>query len=307
MYSEEMSTFIGEIAGIITSFLWATSSTLFTLGGKKQSPQNVNRMRLIGALILLGISHIVLLGTILPRESLYVWLLLGLSGIIGLGLGDGLLLWAYVIIGPRISMLIMSLVPIVTTAAAWIFMGESLSLLKVAAIGVTIGGVGVVVSEKREKGDSSPFKLTWFGIALAIGAMLGQAVQLLFAKEAMLSMGSSNPPLTATYIRIFWGTAAVWMITVHSGRVGSSINALGDRKFLIFIGLATIFGPFIGIWASFIAIDMAPIGIASTLMSLAPLFMIPVSWKVFGEKISARAIVGTLIALVGVAGLFLLP
>ena len=299
-----MSALIGEAAALATSMLWATSSTLFTLGSKERSPQIVNRVRLVGAALLLGVSHLIFLGYLLPKESLFIWLLLGLSGIIGLALGDAFLFWAYIKMGPRVSMLLMSLAPIVTTTVAWVLFGERLSVLQVLAITVTLAGVSWVVLDKRDHG--SPFKITAFGILLGIGAMLGQAIQLLMADYAMDHMGSSNPPLSATFIRIIWGAAAVWLVTMVLGRSRITFRAMKDRRFVKFVSLATIFGPFLGIWASFIAIKNVEMGVASTLMALPPLFMIPVSMFVFKEKVSARSIVGTVIAVIGVAGLFLL-
>ncbi|MGA1793244.1 MAG: DMT family transporter [Thermoplasmatota archaeon] len=300
---------IGELAALATSALWASSSTFFTLGGKRQSPQMMNRWRLLGAVLLLGLFHVIILGTIFPNEDLLVWLILALSGIIGLSVGDGFLFWAYVKIGPRVSMLVMSMTPVVTTGAAWVLMGETLSWLKLVSIGVTLSGIAWVVTDKRNGMDGlenrSPFRMSWFGLALAFGGMMGQAIQLLLAKDAMSRMLSDNPPLTATYIRIFWGAVSIWIATFILGRAGRSVKAFRDRRFVIWISLATVFGPFLGIWASFIAIDYAPIGIASTLMALPPLIMIPVSRYVFQERITYRSIIGTVIALVGVAGLFL--
>jgi drug/metabolite transporter (DMT)-like permease len=298
---------IGELAALATSFFWASSSTFFTLGGKRQSPQTVNRWRLVGAVFLLGLFHIVILGHLFPGENLHVWLLLGLSGIIGLSVGDGFLLWAYVKIGPRISMLVMSMTPVVTTTAAWFLMDEELSFWKLVAIGITLAGVSWVVTDRKNSGEEnkSPFNFTIFGLLLAVGGMLGQAIQLLLAKDAMSRMVSDNVPLTATFIRILWGAASIWVATIILGRTRRSFRAFKDNRFIVWIGLATIFGPFLGIWASFIAIDFAPIGIASTLMALPPLLIIPISHFVFKERITVRAVVGTAIALVGVAGLFL--
>ncbi len=299
-----MSALLGEMAALATSMLWATSSTLFTLGSKRQTPQIVNRLRLVGAAVLLGISHLIFLGALLPRESLFIWLLLGLSGMIGLALGDAFLFWSYLKIGPRVSMLLMSLAPIVTTSAAWVLFSESLTLLQVASIFVTLIGVSSVVLDRRENG--SPFKITAFGVLLGIGAMLGQAIQLLMAGYAMDHMDSSNAPLSATYIRILWGAGSVWIATLILGRSKFTFKAVEDRRFMKFLLLATVFGPFLGIWASFIAIDNVEMGIASTLMALPPLFMIPVSNAVFKEKVTIRSIIGTMVAMVGVAGLFLL-
>ncbi|MGA1848753.1 MAG: DMT family transporter [Thermoplasmatota archaeon] len=299
-----MSAFLGELGGLAASVFWALSSTLFTLGGRRQSHQAVNSIRLLGATVMLAVSHMFLLGTILPNESLYVYLMLGLSGVIGLALGDGLLMWAHVTIGPRLSMLIMSMVPIVTTTVAWFLMNETIEPIKIFAILVTIGGVSWVVLERNRK--NTMFKVTVFGIMLGIGGMLGQAIQLLIAKGAMDQMTGSNPALSATYIRILWGTGAIWLVSLNRYRLRKTFDAFRDRKFMTLTMLGTTVGPFLGVWASYVAIEYAPIGIASTLMALAPLFMIPLSYLIFKEKPSLRAIIGTSIAIAGVAAIFLL-
>lgn len=63
-------------------------------------------------------------------------------------------------------------------------------------------------------------------------------------------------------------------------------------------------GPVLGVWLSLIAVQKAPVGIASTLMSLTPIFLLPVGYFMFSETIGFRAIVGTLIAVVGTVLLF---
>jgi drug/metabolite transporter (DMT)-like permease len=294
----------GEIGGLGASVFWALSSTLFTLGGKRQSHQAVNSIRLLGATVMLGISHLILVGTLLPGESLYVWLMLGLSGVVGLALGDGLLMWAHVTIGPRLSMLIMSMVPLVTTSVAWVLMGETIEPIKIGAIILTLAGVSWVVLEKNKK--NTMFKVTVFGILLGIGGMLGQAIQLLIAKGAIEQMNGSNPALTATYIRILFGTAAIWLVSMNRYRLGKTKEAFSDRKFMIFTTVGTAVGPFLGVWTSYIALEYAPIGIASTMMALAPLFMIPLSFFIFKEKPTFRAVIGTAVAIGGVALIFLL-
>ena len=106
-------------------------------------------------------------------------------------------------------------------------------------------------------------------------------------------------------IRITAGCIALWTAGLFMGKLGETFKGFTDRKFMGFTTGATVIGPVLGIWSAMFALSKAPIGIASTLMSLSPLFMIPLSWKVFGEKTTLRTVVGTVIALVGVAGLFL--
>lgn len=299
-----MTAFLGEGAGLAASLFWALSSTLFTLAGRRQNHQAVNSIRLLGATMMLGVSHLFLVGTLFPGGSLYVWLMLGLSGVIGLALGDGLLMWAHVKIGPRLSMLIMSMVPLVTTSVAWVIFQETIEWIKLMAILITVSGVTYVVFEKRKK-ENSGFNVTLFGILLGIGGMLGQAIQLLIAKDAMVNMGGSNVALSATYIRILWGTGAIWLVSLHRYRMNATVKAFGDRKFMTYTMIGTSVGPFMGVWASYLAIEYAPIGIASTLMSLAPLIMIPISFLIFKERPTWKSFIGTMIAIAGVAMIFL--
>jgi drug/metabolite transporter (DMT)-like permease len=64
-------------------------------------------------------------------------------------------------------------------------------------------------------------------------------------------------------------------------------------------------GPFLGVWLSLIAIQHTSIGVASTLMALPPVFLLPISRLVFAEQIGWRTILGTMVAISGVAMLFL--
>ncbi len=298
-----MTELIGEGAGLAASLFWALSSTFFALGGRMRGHQSVNAIRLIGATIMLAVSHWIILGTIIPEGSLYIWLMLGLSGMVGLALGDGLLMWAHVTIGPRRAMLIMSLVPLVTTSVAWVIFAETIEFIKILAIVITVAGVSYVVVEKKRKG--SMFKVTGIGILLGVGGMLGQAIQMLIAKDAIESMGGDMIALSATYIRILWGTAAIWFVLLIRKNLGNSFKAFKDKKFMTYTMIGTAVGPFLGVWASYLAIEYAPIGIASTLMSVAPLIMIPISFFVFKDRPTWRALIGTLVAISGVGLIFL--
>lgn len=65
-----------------------------------------------------------------------------------------------------------------------------------------------------------------------------------------------------------------------------------------------VVGPFLGIWLSLIAVQHARLGIASTLMALPPVLLIPLEYLIYRHRVSRRGIAGTVIAMVGVALLF---
>ena len=73
---------------------------------------------------------------------------------------------------------------------------------------------------------------------------------------------------------------------------------------MVYVVIATIAGPVIGVWLSLISVQLAPLGIVTTLQSLPPIFLIPIGYFVFKERITWRVVLGTVVALIGSVLLF---
>jgi drug/metabolite transporter (DMT)-like permease len=293
---------MGEIAALGTSVLWSFTSVLFTLAGRRVGSANVNRTRLVVAVFFISLTHWALHGEIIPMDTTperAFWL--GLSGVIGLVAGDASLFQAFVLIGPRLSMLMMALAPVMSTLLAWIFLGEHLGSVDLLAILITVAGIAWVVWESNVRLPEVERKDFILGIFLGIGGALGQAVGLITSK---LGMEGGFPPLSATLLRMVTAMFFIWLLTIFQGKARSTLQALKDRKAALSIVGASIVGPFLGVWLSLIAIDQAQVGIASTLMSLSPIFLIPLAKWVFKEQVSSRVVFGTVIALIGVTMIF---
>ena len=297
-----MNTYIGETAALLTAICWSFTSIFFTLAGKQVGSAIVNRIRLLLASGYLLLFHLIIYGNFLPiHAEPYQWFWLGLSGIIGLVLGDAMLFQAFVIIGTRLSMLLMSLVPIISTILAWIFLNQILNLTEIFAIIVTIGGIVWVILDKNNN-NGNQHKKYLLGILLGVGGAVGQAVGLVIAKKGLTA---DFPALSANLIRIITSTIIFWLIEIFRGSAGSNFIFWKNKTARWSIVGGSIVGPFLGIWLSLIAIKYANIGIASTLMALPPIFLIPLTYWIFKEKITIRSITGTIVATIGVAIIFL--
>jgi drug/metabolite transporter (DMT)-like permease len=294
---------MGEFAALGTSILWSLTSVLFTLAARKVGSVVVNRIRLVLAVLLISLTHLILLNQIIPDhvypESAF-WL--GLSGIIGLVAGDASLFQAFVLIGPRLAMLMMALSPVISTLLAWIFLGEYLDSPDLLAVLITISGIVWVVWESNVTIPNIERKNFVLGILFGVGGALGQAGGLITSK---LGMEAGFPPLSATLIRMVAAMLFLWLITLFQGKVRSTLLVLKDRYVFWAILGATIVGPYLGVWFSLIAIDQAQIGVASTLMALSPIFLLPLAKWVFKEHISRRIVFGTILALLGVTMIFM--
>lgn len=289
---------IGEISALITALFWTFSSLFFAEASKKIGSLQLNINRLILAFIFLGLT--ILIGGLSINLSTNQLLNLTLSGLIGLLFGDFFLFQAFAQIGARISMLIMSLAPVMAALLGFIFLDEKLTVTAIIGSIITISGIILVVTYKKEKEEH----INAVGLFNAFLGALGQAVGLIFAKIAF-NEGAING-FVATSIRIAASISIMLPIMLLMRNYKNPIKLyLKEKSAFKYTISGTIFGPFLGITASLIAVSNTEIGIASTLMATTPILMIPVVYIFYKESIPLKSIVGTIIAILGVAILFL--
>jgi drug/metabolite transporter (DMT)-like permease len=295
---------VGELAALATAVCWSFTSVFFSIGGRRVGSAVVNRTRLLFAIVFISVFHLFMEGVLFPfgTES-WRWGILTLSSILGLGLGDGALFYAFVLIGPRLSMLVMTLVPVFSAFFAWLAFGESLRPIEFVGMAITIAAIGWVVSERRTADPSQEHNPNYlFGLGMAVIGALGQTANLVVTKYALIDGYSA---LSATLIRIFVALIALWLLAGWRGEVRSSISKLQDRRALLAIMAGALVGPFLGIWFSLIAVQNSRVGIASTIMALPPVLLIPLTAIFLKERVTLRALLGTGIAIGGVSLLFL--
>lgn len=296
--------YIGELASVLTAFCWSTNSVCFTIAGRRVGSSTVNAARLwiaLGAMLLL---HLAVSGHPLPHAEGWRLGYLGVSGLIGFALGDAVLFEAFVLLGPRLAMLIMTLWPVFAALLAWAFLGQTMSLPRILAMAATLGGIALVVGDHASAADGGkPRKLT-LGILLTLGGALGQAIGFLLSKYGL---AGNYSPISANLIRVAAGTLAISLWLLFRGHLLENFLRLRDRRASALIGLGALSGPVLGVVLSLYAIGHARyLGVASTLMSLSPVILLPVSVFAFKERVTALAIIGTIITLAGATALFFL-
>jgi drug/metabolite transporter (DMT)-like permease len=298
-----LQAYLGEIAALTTAVCWSVTSLFFTVASKQVGSQLVNRVRLPLAALFLAITHLLWQGEVLPihaEASRWGWL--GLSAIIGLVVGDGMLLQAFVLIGARLSMLLMTLAPLIGALLAWIFLGEALSPLEIGVIILTMGSVAWVVSERNNSNPVGGNPRSYvIGVLCGFGGASGQALGLVLSKQGIVG---DFPPLSASLMRLTTASVVIWLWALIQGQVRPTIEGLRNKRARWAIVGGAITGPFMGMTFSLAAVQLTHVGIASTLMSLSPVFLLPLSHWIFKERISQRAIVGTVVAMVGVMMIF---
>lgn len=295
---------IGEFAALGTAVAFGLSSIFHTLAGRQVGSVIVNRMRLLFAISYLLAMHLIG-GIPLPFSAgseRFFWL--GLSGIVGLAIGDAMLFQAFIYIGARLAMLLMSLAPVLAAVIAWIFLKESLSLVQVAGMLLAISGVALVVRERsgNAPGTAAARKNYSRGILLGLGACACQAIGYILAKPGLANNFS---PISGALLRMTAATIIIWGMAFFQRQVGLTFRSV-NRRAVLLLAAGALVGPVIGVTLSMLAIQTTEIGIASTLIALTPVFLLPIGFFFFHERFGWKAIAGTLLAMSGVAILFLL-
>lgn len=300
---------IGSLASIGAALCWVLTALSFAAAGRQVGSAIVNTSRLIMAVIIIFLIHQAVMGSWWPDMSWESIAWLAASGIIGLGIGDQLCFQALVDVGSRITTLLLTLAPPITAIMAWPILDETLGIVSVIGMAVTLTGIAWVVSEggDSEADDSATSKQRnpRRGILFASGAGIAQALGLILAK---LGMGDQDAmdPWSATLMRLVFGTGTailLLMVIRWFARQGDSpVRQQGRLAFawlLILVG--AIFGPVLGVWLSLVGIDRIEAGIAATLMSLSPVFIIPFASWIEKDRVTKRAILGAIVSVIGVA------
>ncbi len=310
------TTYAGFAAGLATSFLWAITSLCFAAGGRRIGPTLVNGLRLYVAIVLLTGMVWLTTGEPWPMLTDRQFILLAASSLVGIVIGDQALFTAFVDIGPRLSLLMMSTAPIWAAVLGWIVLGEALAWPAVLGISVTIAGVAWVILERPTmRADEKAHPHRTRGIILALVGSMCQGGGLLLSKAGMghgwLAADDHLDPLSATQTRIAVAIVCMTPVLIARWRYQASRKAIKipsrTLKFgLLFTALGAFVGPFLGMWMSLVTADLTPVAVAQTLCSLAPVMILPmVAWQ--GDRVSPRAILGACVAVGGVALLALLP
>ena len=306
--------YVGELISIGVAFSWTATALLSEFGSKRMGNLTLNLMRMVITLVFSCILFWVMSGSPLPAHAsneAYLWMML--SGLVGYVIGDFCLFQCYIIIGSKFGQLFMTLAPITAAIMAWFTLGQQLRPTAILAMLVTLFGIGISVLGRGDDHKLS-LKLPLAGVLFAIGAAVCQGVGLVLSKIGMNYYEASLTtdlqgwllPFHANFFRCVAGTIGFTLLMSLREGFAPLRKGVRDRKGVLAAVATTIFGPFVGVGASLLAVQYTAAGIASTLMALTPIIIILPAWWLFKQPITAKSLLGALISVIGVSLFFLL-
>ena len=307
--------YIGELISIGVAFSWTATALLSEFGSKRLGNLTLNVLRMGLALLFSLVLFGMVTGSMLPpgaSTEAAGWMLL--SGLVGYVIGDFCLFQCYIIIGSRYGQLFMTLAPLSAALMAWVTLGQQMTGKSVIAMLVTLWGIGISVLGRGDHHKIS-LKLPVNGVLYAIGAAVCQGVGLVLSKIGMdhyeVSMMAETDipewliPFSANFYRCIAGIIGFSLLLFYRDGMAPLREAVRDKKGLSVATATTIFGPFVGVGFSLMAVQYTAAGIASTLMAMTPIIIILPSYWLFHEKITWRSVIGAVISVLGVSLFFL--
>jgi len=297
--------YLGEVAALGTAFFWTFSAMSFETAGKRVGSDAVNILRLAMALPLLSVAAWLGTGSPLPSDAApRQWIWLGASGLVGYTMGDLFLFRAFLLVGSRVSMLVMASAPAITALLGLVVFGERISLPGLA--GMALIGTGIAIVVMKRDGRNLRLGHPVGGILAAFGGALGQACGLILSKYGMAADGGgAYSVLHSSQIRVAAGLAGFALLYSATRKWKPVAAALGDGRGLLFTTAGAVCGPVIGVSLSLLAVTRAKAGVASPLMSVTPILILPFSALFLKERIRPRDALGAALAVAGVALMFL--
>lgn len=297
--------FLGETIAVATVLCWTLSVQFFGAAAKMVGSTAVNIIRLGVALLLFTIFLLIRDGSPLPLHfPLHAWIYLGLSGVVGFFIGDIFLFKALVELGPRVATLLHSLAAPTAAVIGWLFLDESYALHQWFGIMVTLSGVSMVILERSPAAvagrERNVTRITVKGILLGIGAMAGQAGGFVLSKAGMQTGAGYLDAFAATQIRAMAAFFCFVLFFTVTHKWRNVTAAIANGRALGFTVIGSCVGPFLGVSLSLMSLHYLTTGVASTILSLVPICIIPFSVFLHKEHVSLRAVCGAVIAVFGI-------
>jgi drug/metabolite transporter (DMT)-like permease len=218
--------------------------------------------------------------------------LLAISVVLAVWLGDTVFFESTRDLGLARAMTVSMSYPLIAALLAAVFLDESLTVRVAVGSVLTLGGVGLTVM--TEKPGSHGRERFWLGVGAATLASLAWAASVIVLKP---SLGEVDA-IQAQAVRLPVAAALLWLTPWSWGGAVS----LRRQESTALVWLAALGGLTAISSIMFVAgVRHAGVAVATVLSSTAPIFAIPLGFIFLGERVTASAVVGTIVTVLGIA------
>lgn len=291
---------IHELAALGTATCWATTGLIASDAIRALGAFHFNLIRQVFVTLILACVVLATGAGGLP--GLQGVVLLAVSGLVGILLGDTLNFAAVGRLGPRRAGAIFALNAPMAAVLGWALLGERLGGQAWIGIAVTVAGVALAILGRPTSG-AHRLEQVWgglrIGVLFGLGAALGQAAGTLIARPYMA--GGLDPYL-GSLIRV--GASGLAMGVLATLPLAPPRPVEVSRKVLVLTAATALIGLLLGMTLFLYALQGSQTGIIATLSATSPVIILPLLWLRTGQRPSAKSWAGAALAVAGLALIF---
>lgn len=284
---------LGEIFALSTAIVWAFAVILFKKSGETVHPLALNLFKNLLALILLLPTMWLWGESIFLKVSSRDYLILMLSGALGIGIADTLFFKSLNLLGAGMTAIVGCLYSPFIIIASMLFLSESLTPFQFIGVFIIISAV-LTSSSTKGRGNLSRHNLIW-GILWGVLSMANMAVGVVLFKPLLDHL----PLLWVTEVRLFGGTLAVALILLFNPSrrtIMSSINSVRSWFY-------TISGSLTGAYLSMIlwlaGMKLTQASNAAAINQTSNIFIFIFAAIILKEKINLQRVLAIILAVCG--------
>lgn len=285
--------YAGEALSLLCAIVWALAVILFRKSGEKVHPLALNTFKNLVATALLLTTMWVLGEPLLRQVPTNTYLLLLLSGALGIGIGDTLLFMSLNRIGAGLTGIVVCMYsPFVILLSFWL-LGEHLTVLQFLGALLIIVAILVATIEKQ-KSAVTPMNIT-IGAVIGVAASAAMAIGVVIIKRTL----ETSPLLWTTQIRLFGGILVLVLILLLNPRRHHIYASLVKTQKWSYTISGSIVGAYLAmiIWLGGLKYTQA--AVASALNQTSTIFIFIFAAIILKESLSARRIIGIILAFCG--------
>jgi drug/metabolite transporter (DMT)-like permease len=286
---------LGEIFSVLAALTWAVSVVLFRMVGKRYRPLELNFFKNMIAAVLFLVTLILTRQSFHYEAPLHDYLILLLSGVLGIALGDTLFFKSLNIVGAGLSQIVSLAYSPFVILFTFVFLGERLTAWDL--LGAVLILCGILLTSSNTPGHGLTKHEYRVGIGLATLSVAMNALGITIAKPVL----NHSPVLWAATVRLLGGIVSLATLTAFSPRHRRLWKTLRpSRSWTVAVPAATL-GAYVAMMVWIAGMKFTQASTAAILNQTSAVFVLPIAALVLHEPITARKVTAVATALAGVA------
>ena len=285
---------MGEFYSVACAACWALAVILFRRSGESLPAFELNLFKNLLATGLMVPTILIFHGFGLPGYSPSQWLVVVISGIIGIAIADTWYLRALNLMGASRTGVIAMLYSPFVIILSMLFLAEALRTLQYLGFILVLSGI-LLVTWRRNRQEVS-LRAIRLGAAYASGSVMLMAIGIVMVKPIL----EEHEFLWTVGIRLAAGAMGMLIfVSLSRGWQRMMIHYRSPQPWGTVI-LASLLGSYVSMILWLAGYKLTQASIASVLNETAAAFIVLFAWLMLGESMSWRKFAGLVLAFSGV-------